>query len=317
MTARLAVPRALGAAIGEDGPMRVLVTGASGFIGGPACAALAARRHEVVALVRRPGSEPGGTRAAAADLTDGPGLAAAFADTAPQVVLHLAAETGAQRNEAKLRAANITGLEHLISACRGVDPPPRVVFVSTVVTGDGHGRLLTEDEPLPIETAYGRSKQEGEQLLLASGLEVCVVRPCHVYGAGGWYAHEIVARLRRPGRLAIVGRGENAWDMVHVDDLAAACALAVEQGRRGAVYHCADDTPTTYREFVTRTAQALGVGRPRSIPVALARLIAGDGPVRTVMRSGRTSNAKLKAELGWAPRFPDSREGIAAVVAEL
>ena len=297
--------------------MRVLVTGASGFIGGPSCAALAARGHEVVALVRRPGSEPAGTRAVAGDLTDGPGLVAAFAQVAPDVVLHLAAETGAQRDEAKLRAANVSGLEHLIGACRAVDPPPRVVFVSTVVTGDGQGRLLTEDQPLPVETAYGRSKQEGEQLLLASGLDVCIVRPCHVYGAGGWYAHEIVARLRQPGRLAIVGRGDNAWDMVHVDDLAAACALAVEQGRAGEIYHCADDTPTTYREFVTRTAQALGVGRPRSIPVALARLVAGDGPVRTVVRSGRTSNAKLKAELGWTPRFPDSRDGIPAVIAEL
>lgn len=297
--------------------MRVLVTGASGFIGGPSCAALAARGHEVVALVRRPGSEPRGTRAVTGDLTDAAALAAAFAEAAPDAVLHLAAETGAQRNEAKLAAANVAGITHLIAACRAVNPPPRVVFVSTVVTGDGHGRLLTEDEPLPVETAYGRSKQEGERMLFASGLDVCVVRPCHVYGPGGWYTHEIIARLRQPGRLAIVGRGDNAWDMIHVEDLADACALAVEQGRAGEIYHCADDTPTTYREFVERTAQALGVGRPHSIPAAIARIVAGDGPVRTVTRSGRTSNAKLKAELGWAPRFPDSREGIPAVVAQL
>ena len=297
--------------------MRVLVTGASGFIGGPSCAALGARGHEVVALVRRPGSEPAGTRAVIGDLTDAAGLAAAFVQAAPEAVLHLAAETGAQRSETKLAAANVAGITHLIAACRAVDPPPRVVFVSTVVTGDGHGRLLTEDEPLPVETAYGRSKQEGERMLFASGLDVCVVRPCHVYGPGGWYAHEIIARLRQPGRLAIVGRGDNAWDMIHVEDLAVACALAVEQGVSGEVYHCADDTPTTYREFVERTAQALGVGRPHSIPAAIARIVAGDGPVRTVKRSGRTSNAKLKAQLGWAPRFPDSREGIPAVVAQL
>ncbi len=297
--------------------MRVLVTGASGFIGGPSCAALSERGHEVVALVRRPGSEPAGTRAVTGDLTDADSLTAAFREAAPDAVLHLAAETGAQRSATKLAAANVAGITHLIAACRAVEPAPRVVFVSTVVTGDGHGRLLTEDEPLPVETAYGRSKQEGERMLFASGLDVCVVRPCHVYGPGGWYAHEIIARLRQPGRLAIVGRGDNAWDMIHVDDLAVACALAVEQGKPGEIYHCADDTPTTYREFVERTAQALGLGRPRSIPAPIARLVAGDGPVRTVTRSGRTSNAKLKAQLGWAPRFPDSREGIAAVVAEL
>ena len=297
--------------------MRVLVTGASGFIGGPSCAALAERGHDVIALVRRPGSEPAGTRAVSGDLTDVDSLTAAFREAAPDAVLHLAAETGAQRSETKLAAANVAGITHLITACRAVEPAPRVVFVSTVVTGDGHGRLLTEDEPLPVETAYGRSKQEGERMLFASGLDVCVVRPCHVYGPGGWYAHEIITRLRRPGRLAIVGRGDNAWDMIHVDDLAVACALAVEQGRPGEIYHCADDTPTTYREFVERTAQALGVGRPHSIPAPIARLVAGDGPVRTVTRSGRTSNAKLKAQLGWAPRFPDSRQGIPAVVAQL
>jgi nucleoside-diphosphate-sugar epimerase len=154
-------------------------------------------------------------------------------------------------------------------------------------------------------------------MLAASGLDVVIVRPCHVYGAGGWFAEEIVARLRQPGRFAVVGRGDNAWDMVHVDDLATALALAAESGRPGETYHCADDVPTTYAEAAGRTATALGVGAPRRIPAAVARLAAGSGPIITVTRSARTSNAKLKAELGWAPKFPDSRDGIPAVVAEL
>lgn len=138
--------------------MRILVTGASGFIGGPTCAALVARGHEVVALVRRPGSEPAGTRAVLGDLTDEASLVRAFRQAAPEVVVHLAAENGAQRSEAKLRAANVAGLEHLIAACRACAPAPRIVFVSTVVTGDAHGALLTEDTALPVQTAYGRSK---------------------------------------------------------------------------------------------------------------------------------------------------------------
>ena len=297
--------------------MRILVTGASGFIGGPTCAALAERGHEVLALVRRPGSEPPGTRAVAGDLTEAASLARAFADAAPEAVVHLAAENGAQRSEAKLRAANVAGLEHLIAACRACDPPPRVVFVSTVVTGEAHGALLTEETPLPVQTAYGRSKQEGERLLADSGLDVVVVRPCHVYGAGGWFAEEIVARLRRPGRFAVVGRGDNQWDMVHVDDLAVALALAVEAGRPSEVYHCADDVPTTYAQAAGRAAAALGVGAPRHIPAAVARLVAGSGPIITVTRSARTSNAKLKRDLGWTPRYPDSAAGIPAVVAQL
>ena len=297
--------------------MRILVTGASGFIGGPTCAALAARGHEVLALVRRPGSEPPGTRAVRGDLTDAATLERALQEAAPEVVIHLAAENGAQRSEAKLRAANVAGIEHLVGACRACAAPPRVVFVSTVVTGDAHGALLTEDTPLPVQTAYGRSKQEGEALLAASGLDVTVVRPCHVYGAGGWFAEEVVARLRQPGRFAVVGRGDNQWDMVHVEDLALALALVAESGRPGETYHCADDVPTTYAQAVGRAAAALGVGAPRRIPVALATLAAGSGPIITVTRSARTSNAKLRSELGWEPAFPDSREGIPAVVAQL
>lgn len=297
--------------------MRVLVTGASGFIGGPACRVLAERGHEVVALVRRPGSEPPGTRAVTGDLTDAAALSAAFREAAPDAVLHLAAETGAQRSEAKLRAANVAGMDHVIAACRALEAPPKVVFASTVVTGDARGAVLSEGRPLPVETAYGRSKQEGEQQLAASGLDVVIVRPCHVYGPGGWYADEIIPLLRRPGRFAIIGSGENAWDLVHVDDLALACALALESGAPGETYHCADDVPTTYAETIERTAAALGLGAPRHLPPAIARLVAGAGPVATVMRSARTSNAKLKAELGWEPRWPDSREGIPAVVADL
>ena len=138
-----------------------------------------------------------------------------------------------------------------------------------------------------------------------------------MYGAGGWFAEEVVARLRQPGRFAVVGRGDNQWDMVHVDDLALALALVAESGRPGETYHCADDVPTTYAQAVGRAAAALGVGAPRRIPVALARLAAGSGPIITVTRSARTSNAKLRSELGWEPAFPDSRDGIPAVVAQL
>ena len=119
----------------------------------------------------------------------------------------------------------------------------------------------------------------------------------------------MIPLLRRPGRFAVIGSGENMWDMVHVDDVALALRAGARAAPAGAIYHCADDVPTTYREFMTRTAQAIGVGRPRSIPVWLARRVAGAGPVATVVRSARTSNAKLKAELGWQPQLPRLARG--------
>src|ERR1700722_16877478 len=97
--------------------MRVLVTGASGFLGGPTCAELRRRGHEVSALVRRPGSEPPGTEAVRGDLTDGNALAAAIAPARPEAVVHLAAEIGSQRDPEKIREVNVRGMNRLLDAC--------------------------------------------------------------------------------------------------------------------------------------------------------------------------------------------------------
>lgn len=297
--------------------MRVFVTGASGFIGGVLCRRLTEQGHDVTALVRRPGSEPPGATGLAGDLAGGD-LHGALAEAAPECVVHLAAEIASQRNAEKVEAVNVGGTERLLDACTALDSPPRFIFSSTVVTGEAGGRLLTEDEPLPVETPYGRSKQRCEALLSSSGLPFVVVRPSHVYGPGGWYAEELVPRLRQPGRFAVIGSGENLWDVVHVEDVVSALVLAVGSERAtGRTYHVADDEPISFYDFMALTAQALGVGAPRRIPAPVARLVAGRNAVTAVVRSARSSNARIMDELGWTPRFPTAREGVPDTVARL
>jgi nucleoside-diphosphate-sugar epimerase len=294
----------------------VLVTGASGFVGGEVCAELRRRGHEVTALVRRPGSEPPGTRAVRGDLADVGSLAAAVRDARPDCIVHLAAELASQRNAERVREVNVAGTRRLLDACR-TDGGPRFVLASTVVTGDAGGAVLDEDGPLPVKTPYGASKQEAERLVRESGLDAVILRPSHVYGPGGWYAEEFVHRLRQPGRFAVVGRGDNWWDVVRVEDVATAFADAAERGPAGAVYHVADDQPIRYYDFVALTARAMGVGPPRRIPKALARLAAGRNAVTAVTRSARSSNARIKRDLGWTPRFPTAAEGVPDAVARL
>jgi nucleoside-diphosphate-sugar epimerase len=302
--------------------MRVLVTGASGFIGRTLCAQLLVEGHDVAALVRRAGSAPPGTRPLAGDLGDGLALTSALAQERPQCVVHLAAEIASQRSERKLREVNVAGTARLLDAClalAGEQPAagPRFVFVSTVVTGEAHGALLTEETPLPVQTPYGRSKQEGERLVLSSGLPAVVIRPSHVYGPGGWYADELIAHLRQPGRFGVIGSGANLWDVVHVDDVAAAIVLAIERAEPGSTFHVADDQPISFYDFMALTAEQLGLGAPRRVPAALARLMAGRNAVDAVVRSARSSNAKIKRELQWSPRFAGAREGVADAVARL
>jgi nucleoside-diphosphate-sugar epimerase len=256
------------------------------------------------------------------DLSDASSLSRALAAERPQCVFHLAAEIASQRNQRKVQNVNVEGTARLLDACRELAGSeaagaPRLVFASTVVTGDAHGALLSEDTPLPVQTPYGRSKQEGERLIGESGLPAVIVRPSHVYGPGGWYVHELIAHLRAPGRLAVIGRGENLWDVVHVDDVVNALVMASELASPGSTYHVADDEPITFYDFMALTARAIGVGPPRRIPAALARLVAGRNAVSAAVRSARSSNAAIKRDLGWKPRFPTAREGVPDAIARL
>jgi nucleoside-diphosphate-sugar epimerase len=296
--------------------VKVLVTGASGFLGHAVCAELRERVHEVSALVRRPGSEPPGTTPVAGDLVDADALGRVVEGVRPDCVIHLAAEIASQRDERRIHEVNVEGTGRLLHACTATDGP-RFVFTSTVVTGDARGAELDEESTLPVETAYGRSKQEGERLVRESGLSSVILRPSHVYGPGGWYEEEFVKRLRQPGRFAVIGSGENWWDVVRVEDVASAAVDAAESAPPGATYHVVDDEPIRYYDFVALTAQALGVGPPRRVPAWLARLAAGADPVRAVVRSARSRNSRIKSELGWKPRWPTAREGVPDAVARL
>jgi nucleoside-diphosphate-sugar epimerase len=297
--------------------MRVLVTGASGFVGRVTCKELSGRGHEVVALVRRPGSEPPGTRAVNGDIAspDESALKDAVAEAQPDAIIHLAAEIASQRNQRKVMATNVDGTRRLVAAAKAGGTDPKLVFCSTVVTGEANGELLEPGKPLPVQTPYGRSKQEGEHVIAGSGLPHAIVRPSHVYGPGGWYEEEFVKRLRQPGRFAVIGRGDNWWDVVRVEDVASALVAAAERAPDGAIYHAADDEPIRYYDFIALTAKALGVGPPRRIPAALARLAAGRHAVTAVTRSARSSNALLKEQLGWQPRFPTAETGVPDAVA--
>jgi nucleoside-diphosphate-sugar epimerase len=294
----------------------VLVTGASGFVGGEVCAELRRRGHEVSALVRRPGSGPPGTRAVRGDLSDAGSLADAVRDARPDCVIHLAAEIASQRDAKRVQDVNVGGTRRLLDACRS-DGGPRFVLASTVVTGDAGGAVLDEDTELPVQTPYGASKQQAERLVGESGLEAVILRPSHVYGASGWYVEEFVNRLRRPGRFAVIGRGDNWWDVVRVEDVANAFVDAAERAPAGAVYHVADDQPIRFYDFIALTARAMGVGPPRRIPKALATLAAGRHAVTAVTRSARSSNARIKRELGWTPQFPTAEQGVPDAVARL
>jgi nucleoside-diphosphate-sugar epimerase len=116
----------------------------------------------------------------------------------------------------------------------------------------------------------------------------------------------------RKRQFPIVGDGGGIWSWIHLDDAAAATALAVEHEGPG-IYNVVDDDPAPVREWLPVLARALGARPPRHLPTWLARPLAGEFVVSLSTEARGASNAKARRELGWTPLHPSWREGFAAV----
>ncbi|PCJ57239.1 MAG: epimerase [Candidatus Hydrogenedentota bacterium] len=297
--------------------MNIFITGGTGFLGECLIRLLTRDgQHTVNALARSERSADALTAMGAtpvrADLTDGTALKNALADIPIDVVVHSAAEIASQRNMKKLRAANIDGTQNLYDAVRDRDTLQRFIFVSTVVTGEANGAVLDETSTFNVETEYGRTKQWAEKMLLdafkENGFPANVIRPCHIYGNGGWYG-EIIESVKK-GKMRVPGNGKNWWDVVHVEDVASGIIAVLEHGTPGEIYHVCDGHPVTMGDFVGETARLAGAKKPGNVPRWIANTAIGKDTVTSVVRSAKTSNTKLKS-LGWEPRFPDFETGLA------
>jgi nucleoside-diphosphate-sugar epimerase len=141
------------------------------------------------------------------------------------------------------------------------------------------------------------------------GIEGLVLRYGYLYGPRTSYAPgaPIAERVRRR-RLPVVGAGTGVWSFVHVEDAAAATALAVTRGRPG-IYNVVDDEPARVSEWLSAYADALGAKPPPRVPAFVGRVGAGRGGVDVMTNARGASNEKARRELGWKPRYPSWRTG--------
>ncbi|MFT7128904.1 MAG: nucleoside-diphosphate-sugar epimerase [Gammaproteobacteria bacterium] len=307
----------------ESNALNIFVTGGTGFLGERLIRSLVATsNHTVFALAR---SETAASKILSigavpirANLTDAKALQQGLSAQSIEIVFHLAAEIASQRNKSKLRIANVDGTQYLFDAVKNITSLKKFIFVSTVVTGEENGTLLEEHNPLHVDTEYGRSKQWGEKMLLEafmqSNFPALVLRPCHIYGAGGWFA-DVVSQLRK-GQMRIPGDGKNWWDVVYVDDVTQALIAVMEKGDPGEIFHVCDGHPVTMADFVAETAAKGAVKNPGRVPRWLANIVLGRDTVTSVVRSAKTSNTKLK-NLGWLPKYPNYHAGLTRTFAEL
>jgi nucleoside-diphosphate-sugar epimerase len=304
---------------------RVLVTGASGFIGSHLAEALSAQGHSVRAFVRptsdkRP-LERLGLEIVEGDITDAGSVSNAIAGC--ERVFHAAAFTTRDRGTwRKYHAVNVEGSRAVGRAAlhAGVD---RVVYLSSAsVYGTRTRGLVDEITPVAPDSHYGLSKREAERALLAlhaeHGLPVVVARLSTVVGPGfrGWLG---LCRAVSKGGFRMIGDGANRSHPCHIVDAVAALQRCGEvAGIEGETYNISADDPVEVREVVSMIAEEIGVnGTVGTIPRlpyralrALDRLTYRAfeheiGFIRRYdlfFRDRVYRNAKAKRELGFRPR---------------
>jgi UDP-glucose 4-epimerase len=253
--------------------MRVLVTGATGFVGARAAERFVACGHEVHALVRRPGTAPAGTREVVGDLARVERFAGQLRGI--DTVVHAAALVEPLPPGQSVDLINRAATIELARAARAAGARG-FVFVSSVMAIGFRPRagLVGVDVACRPATPYGESKWRAELELAAlagAGLRVAIVRPPTVYGRGDTRGNFLaLARAVNTGWFAVPGPGHNRMSFCHVDNLVEVLRLAAERDDATGIFHAADQ-PVTLREVAALVARELGASL---VPVPFPRPVA-------------------------------------------
>lgn len=264
---------------------RILVTGASGFLGRHCVAALAEARHHVVGLSRSGRSLSGGTESIACDLLDTSSRAEAVRAAEAEILIHLAWHADPRDRWHTL--ANLDwvsaslGLARAFAASGG----KRLVFVGSCAEYDWSHELLSETEtPLRPSTLYGAAKAATGMTLAAAagplGISFAWPRVFFCYGPGepqGRLVPDLVAGLSRGERVACTD-GEQRRDFMHAADIGRAIAQIALSGVQGPI-NVATGQDVAVKELIGKVARAMAqadlvnlgaIPRPAGDPARLA-----------------------------------------------
>lgn len=300
--------------------MRILVSGAGGFVGTELVRSLLAAGHEVHGAVRRPLKQPvrGVEYVTTEDLGGDSDWTSVLAGV--DVVVHLAARVHVMRDAAggslaAYRSANALGTQSLARAAAQAGTR-RLVFVSSIkVNGEATfaERPFTDADPPRPQDPYAQSKWEAEQALAdisrETGLETVVLRPPLVYGPGVKANFLALLRWVDRGFPLPLGCIDNRRSLLYLGNLVdALLACCTHPGAAGRTFLVSDTPPVSTPELVRMMASVLGCP-PRLLPVpvvvlrGLAGLLGRAAAVDRLTQSLVVDGSGLERALDWRPPF--------------
>jgi dTDP-glucose 4,6-dehydratase len=246
-----------------------------------------------------------------ADIADEPEMMRVFADTKPDAVLNLAAETHVDRSIDSPRPfvdTNIVGTLVLLEAARKFRTP-RFLHVSTdeVYGTLGANGLFSEETPYAPNSPYAASKASADHLVRAYfhtyALPVVITNCSNNYGPRQFPEKLIplmVLNAAEGRPLPIYGDGGNVRDWLHVDDHCAGLLLVLAKGRVGEKYNIGGGNERTNLQVVDAICDALDALRPGAKSCKSLKTFVPDRPGHD--RRYAIDASKIRRELGWTPR---------------
>ncbi len=308
--------------------MKVLVTGATGFIGPVLAAHLVSEGYELTALVRKTSDTsvlPDDIKLVKGDMLDESSLENAV--RGKDAVIHLAANFDFYPKDVKLLyRVNVGGTRSLLNACIGAGVKRFVYCSTTEVIGPVSDPPANEETELRPQYHYSRSKMIVEALVRDAtkhtGIEHVIVRPTGIVGAEDTYVGFQTMKAINDGAIPVIpGDGLKHVSFIHVDDLVRGLILALmtKSGVNGTFILC-PDRPLNYIETFWVIADQLGAKPPKlripglaaKISIGLLGLVKGRGKsgflwhyksVQAMLEDRWYSNEKAKKLLGWFPRM--------------
>jgi nucleoside-diphosphate-sugar epimerase len=307
--------------------MRVLVAGATGAVGRSLIPELERRGHEVFGTTRNMSKADvviaNGAQPVCMDGLDQAAVFETVRKLQPDAIVHQMtslANTGSLRNFDKVFALTnqlrTRGTEYLVAAARQAGTRHMIVQSFTGWPNARAGSAVkTETDPLDptppvtMKRTLDSIRVLEQAVLSISDMHAVVLRYGAFYGPGTSIAAggDIVEMVRRR-RFPIIGNGAGVWSFIHIDDVAAATAQALEGGPSG-VYNIVDDEPAPVRVWLPELALILGARPPIYVPEWVARLLVGESGVSMMTRIRGSSNEKARRLLGWSPIYSSWREG--------
>jgi nucleoside-diphosphate-sugar epimerase len=312
--------------------MKVFLAGGSGVLGRMLVPDLVDAGHEVVAMTRTPSKQDAlrasGARPVVADALDPDAVADVVGAAEPEVIVHqltsLSAPLGImdmrhpERFTAMTNRLRTEATDHLLAAGRAVGARRFVAqsfaawrFARTGGPVQTEADPLDPDPPAGLEPGVAAIRYLEQAVTTIEWGEGLALRYGGFYGPGTGMSLDPDAALTasiRKRQFPVIGDGGGVWSFIHIEDAAAATALAVEHGPAG-VYNVVDDEPAPVREWLPVLAAAVGAKPPRRIPRWLGRLAAGEAATVMMTDVRGASNAKAKRELGLQLRYPSWRLG--------